>query len=126
MIRRPVLGGHQVTMTSDPADQYFVRFGDDEDWADNVLRLLLRLVRPDDVVIDVGANIGLHTLALSNAAPSGRIYAFELQAEPPDISGTMSMRTTPRTSRCFNPRSAPAPALSSSTSIESLLPGASL
>jgi FkbM family methyltransferase len=77
MIRRPVVGGRHVAVTGDPADQYFAGLSDDRDWADNVLDLLLRLVRPDDVVIEVGANIGLHTLALSSATPAGRIYAFE-------------------------------------------------
>jgi FkbM family methyltransferase len=77
MIRFPVVGGRQIAVNGDPADQYFAGLSDGHDWADNVLHLLLRLVQPDDVVVEVGANIGLHTLALSSAAPSGRVYAFE-------------------------------------------------
>jgi FkbM family methyltransferase len=34
-------------------------------------------VRPDAVVLDVGANVGLMTLQFANMAPVGRVYAFE-------------------------------------------------
>ena len=41
-------------------------------------RLLSRITRPGDVVFDIGANIGLHTLLLSRlVGPTGRVYAFE-------------------------------------------------
>ena len=41
---------------------------------------LKRLVRPGNVVAEVGANIGAHTVALAKAAgPSGKVYAFEPQ-----------------------------------------------
>src|SRR5579872_247824 len=41
---------------------------------------LKRLVRPGDCVIEVGSNIGAHTVGLAKAAgPSGRVYAFEPQ-----------------------------------------------
>jgi FkbM family methyltransferase len=40
--------------------------------------LLERLVKPGDVVYDVGANIGTHTLLLARlCAPTGIVYAFE-------------------------------------------------
>ncbi len=40
--------------------------------------ILTGLVGPGDVVVDVGANIGWHTLALARAVgPGGRVYAFE-------------------------------------------------
>jgi FkbM family methyltransferase len=40
--------------------------------------LLERLVKPGDVVYDVGANIGTHTLLLASlCAPTGKVYAFE-------------------------------------------------
>jgi FkbM family methyltransferase len=44
--------------------------------------LLLREVRPGDVVLDLGANVGYHTLLLARAVgPSGRVYAFEPDAD---------------------------------------------
>jgi FkbM family methyltransferase len=37
-----------------------------------------RIIRPGDVVIDVGANIGAHTLCLADCVgPKGRVIAFE-------------------------------------------------
>jgi FkbM family methyltransferase len=37
-----------------------------------------RLVRPGDVVFDIGANIGAHALPLANSVgPTGHVYAFE-------------------------------------------------
>ncbi len=42
------------------------------------IRLLQRLVRAGNVVADVGANIGYHTLILSRlVGPSGKVFAFE-------------------------------------------------
>lgn len=42
------------------------------------LRLYERLVQPGSVVLDVGANIGAHTLPLAElAGPAGRVVAFE-------------------------------------------------
>ncbi len=42
------------------------------------LRLMHRLVRPGHVVVDVGANIGYHTLTLSRlVGPNGKVLAFE-------------------------------------------------
>jgi FkbM family methyltransferase len=37
-----------------------------------------RLIRPGDIVLDIGANIGAHTLQLAKCVgPSGHVYAFE-------------------------------------------------
>jgi len=37
-----------------------------------------RLIRPDDVVLDIGANIGAHTLHLAHCVgPGGKVVAFE-------------------------------------------------
>jgi FkbM family methyltransferase len=39
---------------------------------------LEKLVKPGDVVFDIGANIGAHTLGLARSVgPNGRVYAFE-------------------------------------------------
>jgi FkbM family methyltransferase len=42
-----------------------------------VMQLLSRLVLPTDVCVDIGANIGVLTLALSRFASEGRVFAFE-------------------------------------------------
>lgn len=42
------------------------------------LRLFLSQLQPDDIVIDLGANIGAYTIRSAIAvAPSGKVYAFE-------------------------------------------------
>ena len=39
---------------------------------------LQKLVRPGDIIFDIGANIGAHTLGLARSAgPTGRVFAFE-------------------------------------------------
>ena len=42
------------------------------------LRAYRRVVQPGFVVLDIGANIGSHTLPLAQmVGPSGRVYSFE-------------------------------------------------
>lgn len=36
-----------------------------------------RLLRPDDVIVDVGANFGWYTTLFAQLTPMGRVYAFE-------------------------------------------------
>jgi FkbM family methyltransferase len=44
----------------------------------STVRTLQKLVRTGDVVFDIGANIGAHTLGLAQCVgPSGRVFAFE-------------------------------------------------
>lgn len=47
----------------------------------NALERLLSAVRPDDVVFDVGASVGLYALALLAACPRGKVVAFEPDPE---------------------------------------------
>ncbi len=50
------------------------------EWAETELDLLGPILRPGDVVLDVGANIGTHTVFFAQkVAPQGAVYAFELQ-----------------------------------------------
>lgn len=52
------------------------------EWAENEIRFLLRSVHPGDTVLDVGANIGTHTLAFARAVGvSGKVWAFEPRPE---------------------------------------------
>lgn len=43
--------------------------------------LMQSLIRPGDVVLDIGANIGLHTVAFARLAHQGQVFAFEPVAE---------------------------------------------
>jgi len=52
-------------------------------WESHVEASLTALVRPGDTVIDVGSNIGYHTLAMAAAVgPDGHVHAFEAN---PDV-----------------------------------------
>jgi FkbM family methyltransferase len=50
------------------------------EWAYSEISLLNQLIKPGFVILDVGANIGTHTLSFAQSVtPSGFIYAFEPQ-----------------------------------------------
>lgn len=49
----------------------------DKSYEEAELSVLERFVRKDDVVIDVGANIGIYSLVLSRLAVDGRVVAVE-------------------------------------------------
>jgi len=48
------------------------------DYESKLIKAALKLIRPDSVVLDVGANIGLWTVPLARAlSPAGCLHAFE-------------------------------------------------
>jgi FkbM family methyltransferase len=50
------------------------------EWAENELQLLGALLKPNDVVLDVGANLGTHAVFFAQCVgPGGAVYAFEPQ-----------------------------------------------
>lgn len=49
------------------------------EWSELEVALYRRLLSPDSVVIEVGANLGLHTVPLAKIAASGQIICFEPQ-----------------------------------------------
>jgi FkbM family methyltransferase len=50
------------------------------EWSEGEIALFLQVLRPGMVVVDAGANIGTHTVAMARAvAPNGVVYAFEPQ-----------------------------------------------
>jgi FkbM family methyltransferase len=50
------------------------------EWCDFEIQLLGQFIAPGDTVIDVGANIGTHTVAFANlVGPTGTVHAFEPQ-----------------------------------------------
>jgi FkbM family methyltransferase len=56
------------------------------EWAQLEIDLMLRFVRPGDTVLDIGANVGTHTLAFArHVGSSGSVVAFEPQREVYDL-----------------------------------------
>jgi FkbM family methyltransferase len=50
------------------------------EWSEGETRLFQEIVRPGDVALDVGANLGAHTLCLAHAVgAAGAVHAFEPQ-----------------------------------------------
>ena len=48
------------------------------EWCDTEIEFLRSLIHPGDVVLDVGANIGTHTVPFSQfVGPEGEVHAFE-------------------------------------------------
>jgi FkbM family methyltransferase len=50
------------------------------EWEPHVRRYMEGIVRPDWVCLDIGANIGAHTLSMAALACEGRVVAFEADA----------------------------------------------
>ena len=46
-------------------------------WEPHLERRLRECLRPDAIVVDVGANLGYLTAAMAQCVPDGRVYAFE-------------------------------------------------
>jgi FkbM family methyltransferase len=50
------------------------------EWCESELALLFQVIKPGAIVLDVGANIGTHTVALArHVTAAGAVYAFEPQ-----------------------------------------------
>ena len=49
------------------------------EWSQGEIDLCKQILEPKDIVIEVGSNIGTHTLALSKIVNKGRVFAFEPQ-----------------------------------------------
>jgi len=50
------------------------------EWCEGEIAILRQIVRPGDTVLDVGANVGTHTIPLAGmVGPTGIVHAFEPQ-----------------------------------------------
>lgn len=49
------------------------------EWCESEIELLGPYIRENDVILDVGANIGTHSVALAKKSPQGILLAFEPQ-----------------------------------------------
>ncbi|GED71101.1 hypothetical protein BRE01_48030 [Brevibacillus reuszeri] len=61
---------------SDQSVLHYVEMADGL-YEDYVIKLLKKVVQPDYVCLDIGANLGTISLALSYLASAGKVYAFE-------------------------------------------------
>ena len=48
-------------------------------WEPHLYSLYSKIIKPDSVVLDGGANIGFHTIQFAKLANKGKVYAFEPQ-----------------------------------------------
>jgi FkbM family methyltransferase len=60
---------------SDGDDSVFNSIKRDGTWEPQIMDLLASLIGPEDVCLDIGANLGAHTLVMSDLAK--QVYAFE-------------------------------------------------
>jgi FkbM family methyltransferase len=67
-----------VKVFGDPEDVYFSNtLKDRAILEDSTLAICVERTRHDDIIFDVGANLGIMTVALANIAQQGQIYAVE-------------------------------------------------
>lgn len=50
-----------------------------QEFSESEVDVFREVIRPDDVILEAGSNIGAHTLALSELVPRGKVYAIEPQ-----------------------------------------------
>jgi protein O-GlcNAc transferase len=57
-----------------------------QDWFEDEIKFLRRLLQPGQQVIDIGANYGVYTLSLARAVgPTGQVWAFEPASATADL-----------------------------------------
>ena len=49
------------------------------EWSPGEIEIIKQLLEPSDVVIELGSNIGPHTVPIAQLVPEGLVYAFEPQ-----------------------------------------------
>jgi FkbM family methyltransferase len=78
IVTKPVvLHGEKVVLHGDEGDGYFRLLKKGKDCADSVVTGVLPLVRPDAVCLDIGANVGLYSIAVARHFPGARMIACE-------------------------------------------------
>lgn len=76
-LKSPIVCGRTLVLSGDLEDLYFQLFADAEPFDDGVVGFLDAITTEDAVVVDVGANIGVHALTLASKAPRGLVHTFE-------------------------------------------------
>lgn len=78
-----VLGEIAVSVPDDLQELATYVLREQEDWFEEEIGFLRAVLRPGELVVDVGANYGLYALNAARAVgPGGRVVAFEPGAEP--------------------------------------------
>jgi len=69
----------QFSLTGSSLDQSVVGPIDEAKgaWEPHVTKLMAGLIKADDICLDIGANVGVYTLVMSDLARNGHVYAFE-------------------------------------------------
>ena len=68
--------GEFLLIHGDMISEYVNLYGE---WSEGEIALFLRLIPEDGVVIEVGSNIGMHTVPLSQFCAKGRVFCYEPQ-----------------------------------------------
>ncbi len=91
----------EFTVTFDPRDRYIPgKLIVDGGYEKKEIALLCSLIKPGDLVLDIGANIGLYTLPMSRAVgDTGTVIAFE-----PDPDNARILKHNVRANQCTNVR----------------------
>jgi FkbM family methyltransferase len=61
------------------AEQPYIKFG--KSFEARTLELFNKLLTPNSVILDVGANVGMYTLLFASKCSKGKVYSFEPQIE---------------------------------------------
>lgn len=86
LFTKGILRGKSVWVESEYGTCFRLKFPEDQAWHEllfqrtfeaGTTRCLLRLLRPDDVVVDAGANIGWYTFLFARFLTGGECHAFE-------------------------------------------------
>jgi FkbM family methyltransferase len=77
VIKQVRLGGREWRIQGDDQDLYLSWLQGCADGMTGLIAAARRHVAPDATILDIGANLGLATLALSEVVPDGQVIAFE-------------------------------------------------
>jgi FkbM family methyltransferase len=66
---------YEFSISGSPQDAYFNSLS--SPWRDELLRAMAHILQRHDTVLDIGANIGIVSLAASRLCPAGHVYSFE-------------------------------------------------
>lgn len=72
----PLRWGNFILLEGDMISSFSQYYGE---WAEVEVQIFRSLLQPNDNVIEVGANIGMHAVPLAKTIPQGKLFCFEPQ-----------------------------------------------